>query len=73
MIKSKSNLEELIREVKSFTYSKHSSEIDVSLKNDSLSIRCDMPKCIVINFLGYEKALSLLYKDRKYINKQLFS
>ncbi|SHI12671.1 hypothetical protein SAMN02745196_03049 [Clostridium collagenovorans DSM 3089] len=73
MIKSKSHLEELIQEVKSFTYAKDSGEVDVALKDETVSIRYDMPKCIVINFLEYEQALSLLYKDRKYINQQLFS
>lgn len=73
MIKSKSNVVELIQEVKSFRYYKEdSTEVDVSLKEgDCISIRYDTPKCIFINLYDYDKAISMLYKDRKYINKYL--
>lgn len=74
MIKSKNSLEELLKEVKSFTYCKENDEIDVQLKEaDEVSIRCNTPGYIEINMLQYDKAISFLYKDRKYINQCVFS
>ncbi|WP_142413482.1 hypothetical protein [Hathewaya massiliensis] len=74
MIKSKNSLEELLKEVKSFTYCKESDEIDVQLKEeDEVSIRCNTPGYIEINMLQYDKAISFLYKDRKYINQCVFA
>lgn len=76
MIKSKSCLEELLKEEKSFTYHKQEAEIDVKLKEkeiDEVTIRCNKPNCIEINMLDYDKAISMLYKDRKYINQSVFA
>lgn len=73
MIKNKSNICELINEVKNFSYEKEDSVVDVELKTEeSLHIRCYEEKCITINYYDYEKGVSALYKDRKYINKMLF-
>jgi len=69
MIKNKNNIVELLGEVKRFTYFKDNSEIDVVLKeSENINIRCYDDKCIIINFFDYEKGISVLYKDRKYIN-----
>jgi len=73
MIKSKSCLEDLLKEMKSFTYYKEESQIDVQLKDiNGVTIRCNTPSCIEINMLDYDKAISFLYKDRKYINQSVF-
>jgi hypothetical protein len=70
MIKCKNNVENLIKEERRFKYFKNSSVINVSLKSDeNISIRCNNPKCIIINYFDYDEAISRLYKDRKYINK----
>ena len=73
MIKNKNNIIELLDEIKGFTYFKDNSEIDVVLKErESINIRCYDDKCIIINFFDYKKGISMLYKDRKYINKKMF-
>lgn len=73
MIKNKDNIIKLLSEVKSFSYFKDNSEIDVTLKeSESINIRCYDDKCIIINFFDYEKGISMLYKDRKYINRKMF-
>ena len=73
MIKNKNNIIELLDKIKSFTYFRDNSEIDVVLKeSENINIRCYDKKCIVINFFNYEKGISMLYKDRKYINKKIF-
>jgi len=73
MIKNKSNICELINEVKNFSYEKEAVIIDVELKTEeSMHIRCYDEKCIIINYYDYEEGISALYKDRKYINKVLF-
>ncbi|MBW9169977.1 hypothetical protein K2F43_02025 [Clostridium estertheticum] len=72
MIKNKNNIVELLGEVKRFTYFKDNSEIDVVLKeSEKINIRCYDDKCIIINFLDYETGISMLYKDRKYINMEI--
>ncbi|MBU3178289.1 hypothetical protein KPL47_18340 [Clostridium estertheticum] len=72
MIKNKNNIVELLGEVKRFTYFKDNSEIDVVLKeSEKINIRCYDDKCIIINFLDYETGISMLYKDRKYINMKI--
>ena len=72
MIKNKNNIIELLGEVKRFTYFKDKSEIDVVLKeSEKISIRHYNDSCIIINFFDYEKGISMLYKDRKYINKKI--
>lgn len=72
MIKNKNNIVELLGEVKRFTYFKDNSEIDVVLKeSEKINIRCYDDKCIIINFFDYEKGISMLYKDRKYINMKM--
>ncbi|NNU75057.1 hypothetical protein [Clostridium estertheticum] len=72
MIKNKNNIVELLGEVKRFTYFKDNSEIDVALKeSEKINIRCYDDKCIIINFLDYETGISMLYKDRKYINMEI--
>ena len=72
MIKNKNNIIKLLDEIRSFTYFKNNSEIDVVLKErESINIRCYDDKCIIINFFNYEKGISMLYKDRKYINMKI--
>ncbi|MBU3098163.1 MULTISPECIES: hypothetical protein [Clostridium] len=72
MIKNKNNIVELLGEVKGFTYFKDNSEIDVVLKeSENINIRCYDDKCIIINFFDYETGISMLYKDRKYINMKI--
>jgi hypothetical protein len=72
MIKNKNNIIKLLDETKSFSYFKNNSEIDVTLKeSESINIRCSDDKCIIINFFDYDKGISMLYKDRKYINKKI--
>ncbi|MFT5873713.1 MAG: hypothetical protein ACI8WT_002660 [Clostridium sp.] len=72
MIKNKNNIVELLDKIKSFTYFKDNTEIDVVLKDyEGINIRCYEDKCIVINFFDYKKGISMLYKDRKYINKKM--
>lgn len=72
MIKNKNNIVELLGEVKRFTYFKDNSEIDVVLKeSEKINIRCYDDKCIIINFFDYETGISMLYKDRKYINMKI--
>ncbi|MBX4258464.1 hypothetical protein KTC96_19370 [Clostridium estertheticum] len=72
MIKNKNNIVELLGEIKRFTYFKDNSEIDVVLKeSEKINIRCYDDKCIIINFLDYETGISMLYKDRKYINMEI--
>ena len=74
MIKNKNNIIELLEENKSFSYFKNNAEIDVVLKeSESINIRCYDDKCIVINFFDYEEGISILYKDRKYINMRMYS
>jgi len=71
MIKNKNNIRELLDEIKSFTYFKDNAEIDVVLKErESINIRCYDDKCININFFDYKEGISMLYKDRKYINRR---
>jgi len=73
MIKNKNNLIELLDENKGFTYFKDNAEIDVVLKgSQSINIRCYDEKRIIINFFDYEHGISMLYKDRKYINMKMF-
>jgi hypothetical protein len=72
MIKNKNNIIELLAKMKSFTYFKNDAEIDVVLKeSECINIRCYDDKCIVINFFDYKKGISMLYKDRKYINRRV--
>ncbi len=72
MIRNKDNIIKLLDEIKSFSYFKDNSEIDVALKeSESINIRCSNDKCIIINFFDYEKGISMLYKDRKYINNKI--
>ena len=72
MIKNKNNIIELLNEVKRFTYFKGKSEINVALKeSEKINIRCYDDKCIIINSFDYEKGISMLYKDRKYINRKI--
>ncbi|MBU3157014.1 hypothetical protein LL037_02005 [Clostridium estertheticum] len=72
MIKNKNNIVELLGEIKRFTYFKDNSEIDVVLKeSEKINIRCYDDKCIIINFFDYETGISMLYKDRKYINMRI--
>ncbi|WP_291636690.1 hypothetical protein [Clostridium sp.] len=74
MIKNKNNIVELLDKIKSFTYFKENVEIDVVLKEcEGINIRCYDDKCIVINFFDYKKGISMLYKDRKYINKKMIN
>ncbi|MCB2295844.1 hypothetical protein LGK95_20475 [Clostridium algoriphilum] len=74
MIKNKNNIIELLNKIKRFSYFKNNSEIDVVLKEtESINIRCYDDKCIVINFFNYDKGISMLYKDRKYINMKIFN
>ena len=48
------------------------TEIDVVLKaSENINIRCYDDKYIMINFFDYEEGISMLYKDRKYINKKI--
>ena len=73
MIKNKNNVIELLEENKGFTYFKDNAEIDVILKEgESINIRCYDKKRIIINFFNYEKGISMLYKDRKFINMEMF-
>jgi hypothetical protein len=73
MIKNKDNIIKLLDEIKSFSYFKDNAEIDVVLKErERINIRCSDDKCIVINFFDYKKGISMLYKDRKYINRKMF-
>ncbi|MBU3181466.1 hypothetical protein [Clostridium psychrophilum] len=72
MIKNKNNIIELLNKIKGFSYFKDNSEIDVVLKeSENINIRCYDDKCISINFFNYEKGISMLYKDRKYINMMI--
>ncbi|MCB2306659.1 hypothetical protein LGL08_11475 [Clostridium estertheticum] len=72
MIKNKNNIVELLGKIKRFTYFKDNSEIDVVLKeSEKINIRCYDDKCIIINFFDYETGISMLYKDRKYINMKI--
>ncbi|MGL4731789.1 MAG: hypothetical protein ACRCW0_09425 [Clostridium sp.] len=73
MIKNKSNISELISKLKSFSYEKEEALIEVSLKSEeTVHIRCYGENCIIINYYDLDKGISQLYKDRKYINKELF-
>lgn len=73
MIKNKNNIIELLESVRKFTYVKDTMEIDVSLKeNSGISIRQNTPTCFVINFMDLDTGISTLYKDRKYINKDMY-
>ena len=73
MIKNKKNIIELLDKINSFTYFKDNAEIDVVLKeSEKINIRCYDEKRIIINFFDYEKGISMLYKDRKYINMKMF-
>ncbi|MCB2290330.1 hypothetical protein LGK97_11175 [Clostridium sp. CS001] len=72
MIKNKNSIIELLHESKSFTYFKGNSEINVVLKSsEGINIRYYEDKCIVINFFDYKDGISKLYKDRKYINRNI--
>jgi hypothetical protein len=72
MIKNKNNIIELLHETKKFTYFKGNSEIDVVLKaSECINIRHYDDKCIFINFFDYKEGISMLYKDRKYINRNI--
>jgi hypothetical protein len=73
MIKNKDNIIKLLDENRGFSYFKNNAQIDVVLKeSESINIRCYDDKCIIINFFDYEKGISMLYKDRKYINRKIF-
>ena len=73
MIKNKNNIIQLLDEIKRFTYYKDTAEIDAVLKErECINIRCYEDKCIIINFFNYENGISVLYKDRKYINRKIF-
>jgi len=72
MIKNKNNIIKLLEENRGFSYFKDDMEIDVVLKeSESINIRCYDNKCIIINFFNYEEGISVLYKDRKYINMKM--
>jgi AAA15 family ATPase/GTPase len=73
MIKNKSSVIELLNDLRSFSYSKEDTVVDVGFITDKdVNIRYYDEKCIVIKYHHYEDAVSALYKDRKYINKVLF-
>ena len=74
MIRSKNNVEELLKNKNGFRYSREEMErVSVNQReNQIISIIKDTPKCIYINRYNIDKAVSVLYKDRKYINKNLF-
>lgn len=73
MIKNKDSIIELLDGVKCFSYNKENAEIDVVVKESaSINIRRYDDKCIIINFFDYEQGISMLYKDRKYINRKMF-
>ncbi|MGG7163099.1 hypothetical protein [Clostridium ihumii] len=71
MIKSKDNVCELINEMGNFSYEKDNSIVDVVLMpHQCVHIRCYEESCIKINYYDYNKGVSKLYRDRKYINKE---
>lgn len=74
MIRSKNNVEELLKNKNGFRYSREEMEqVSVNQReNQIISIIKDTPKCIYINRYNIDKAVSVLYKDRKYINKNIF-
>jgi hypothetical protein len=73
MIKNKSNIGELLKNLTSFSYEKDDRMVNVQLiTEENVNIRYYDKKCITINYHQYEDAVSELYKDRKYINKVLF-
>ena len=73
MIRTKENLSSILNELDKFEYVKEDEQIEVC-NNDNSKIKfiCYSSKCIKIEYHDYEEAISLLYKDRKYINKVLF-
>jgi len=72
MIKNKNNIRDLLDENKRFTYFKDNAEIDVvSKERECINIRYYDDKCIIINFFDYKKGISMLYKDRKFINRRI--
>lgn len=73
MIKTKDNIKEILSSSKKFTYDKEGTDIDVFLHEDNgIKMMCDSESKISIYYYSYDEGLSLLYKDRKYINKALF-
>lgn len=73
MIRTKENVKDILMELKKFNYNKEDEDIDVYLnEEDNIKIVVNSQKYIKIDFCTYDEALSLLYKDRKYINKALF-
>lgn len=73
MIKTKDSIKEILSSSKKFTYDKEGTDIDVFLHEDNgIKMMCDSESKISIYYYSYDEGLSLLYKDRKYINKALF-
>lgn len=73
MIKTKDNIKEILSSSEKFTYDKEGTDIDVFLHEDNgIKMMCDSKSKISIYYYSYDEGLSLLYKDRKYINKALF-
>jgi hypothetical protein len=73
MIKNKENINNVLNELKEFSYDKDGILVDVALyDNLNVNIRYYEDNCIKIDYCDYDNAISTLYKDRKYINKVLF-
>ncbi|MEK6264974.1 MAG: hypothetical protein N2B06_09445 [Clostridium sp.] len=66
MIARKNNIIKLLDDIKSLTYIKEITAMDVGLKeNEYISIKCYSDKGIDNNFSDYKNGISMLYKDRK--------
>lgn len=73
MIKNKNNIIELLNAMRNFTYIKDSTEIAVVFRGKSdINFLYNTPSCFITKSLDYDKGVSVLYQDRKYINKVLF-
>jgi hypothetical protein len=65
MITRKNNIIKLLDDIKSLTYIKEITAMDVGLKEEYISIKCYSDKGIDNNFSDYKDGISMLYKDRK--------
>ncbi len=73
MIKNKENVCEVVQDLRSFSYVKEGTSIEVALMTEeNINIRYYDEKLITINYCQFDEGISTLYKDRKYINKVLF-
>ncbi|MCJ7691226.1 MAG: hypothetical protein MUO60_18200 [Clostridiaceae bacterium] len=64
--KNKNNTIKLLNEIKSFTFFKEATEIDMDLRErECIGIKCYGDRFVDIDFYDNKDGITMLYKDRK--------